>query len=67
MSAYRPEAFAACAAAREEGRQAVAHGAAAGGPAHLCSSREFVQTAQAAAKTTQIHDSETLLMKYGLA
>ena len=57
----------ACAAAREEGRQAIAHCAAAGGAAHLRSSRESVQAPQAGTKATQIHDSETLLMNYGLA
>ena len=66
MHAHRTQAFVACAAARKEGRQAAAHGAAAGDWADLCSSKQSVQAAQAGTKTTQILDSEKLLMKYGL-
>ena len=54
--------FAAGAAAGKEGRQDVAQCAAAGGTAHLCSSRKSVQAPQAWTQTTQIQHSETLLI-----
>ena len=45
----------------------VAHCAAAGGQAHLCSSKEFVQAAQARTQASQIQHSKTLLMTDVLA
>ena len=61
------KAFVAYAAAGKESRQDVAHGVAPGGHAHLCSSREAVQTPQIGAQAAQIHDSEALLITLVLA
>ena len=67
LCAHRPKAFVAYAAAGKESRQDVAHGVAPGGHAHLCSSREAVQTPQIGAQAAQIHDSEALLITLVLA